>query len=157
NIEQILEMSQRLDDPFQQAVHLSRRGRNAFNQGDWQEARRDLEDALLRFPRPVGAGMATALPYSLGLLRQAVRETAEAQQLFETAIEKGGVEITALVSRWAQTALAEAEVLEGHPEQACSRLEALLSQTTVQDLGIIYALPILAWVQLAVGASEQAE
>ena len=94
NIEQILEIEQRLDDRFQQAVYVSRRGRNAFYQGDWQAAQGDLEDALLRFPQPLGAGMATALPYSLGLLRQAAGKKEEARQLFETAIKKGQAHIS---------------------------------------------------------------
>src|SRR5262249_40521577 len=144
-IEQALEQSERVDDLFWIVVLVSRRGRNAFFRGDWEQAQRDLEHAVRAIPERMSRGAFLVRHYSLGLLRKEKGGQEEARRLFATAIAEATSNDNLLVIHRAQMALAEADLLKGRSEQACNRLEPLLAQREDLGLGVTELLPMLGW------------
>src|SRR5262245_9023043 len=116
-LEQMLTIAERTDHQIWTAQLVSRRGRNAYFQGDWTLARRDLEDAVHRFPQHVFAGPGQFIPLFLGWLRQAEGKHDEARQLFDLILQAWtDTGPTAFLLR--QAAVAEEEILAGRLEAA---------------------------------------
>lgn len=59
--------------------------------------------------------------------------------------------------RSGQEALAEQELLQGKPEAALARLEALVEGSDPEELGMVRLLPCLAWAYLESGNEARAE
>ena len=86
-----------------------------------------------------------------GQLRLAQGESDAGGELLEEAValaEQTG-DLQAL--RWAQTALAERDLLAGQPDAARARLVPLLDRPGQQEGLVTYLLPYLAWASLELG------
>jgi tetratricopeptide (TPR) repeat protein len=152
----MLTIAERMDDPTWTAQLLSRLGRIAFYEGDWTQARQDLEDAFHRFPQRAFGGIGQFIPFSLGLLRQAEGKHEEAKQLFDLILQ-AWTSTGPLVFYMTQAVVAEKEILAGCLESARARVEPLLGQVDAQVLVSTQLRPMFAWVQVELGALERAE
>jgi ATP/maltotriose-dependent transcriptional regulator MalT len=158
-VERALALVGQLADPLATEVLLVRRGLNAYASGDWRLARENYDQAQT-MARQLGASWVS--PYVAlgpGQLRLAQGESDAGGALLEEAVtlaEQTG-DLQAL--RWAQTALAERDLLAGQPDAARARLAPLLDRPGQQEGLVTYLLPYLAWASLELGedgaAAEQ--
>jgi tetratricopeptide (TPR) repeat protein/transcriptional regulator with XRE-family HTH domain len=149
--DQALVAAERLGDPAVLASMHCNRGDIDFSQGNWDQTRAHLAqaDALLEH---VEASWVTAFPpVQLGLLELAQSPLAAGAVSLEHAADlatrTGNVEAL----RWAQTALAERDLLDGQPEKARARLEPLLDRHGQQEPDVTRMLPFLAWARALTG------
>jgi class 3 adenylate cyclase/tetratricopeptide (TPR) repeat protein len=156
-IQRALEVAERLGDPTWTAFMVYRRGFHAFMVGEWERARADLERAA-EMARQVGTSWVSAqVLFGLGLLSLAEGQRKEGVQYLEEVItlaERSG-DLRAL--RLAHSALAEHDLLEGHPDSARLHLEPLLDSPGQQERHVTLLLPLLAWAHLDQGDESQAE
>lgn len=156
-VERALTLADQLADPLDSELLLLRRGLNAYAAGNWQQARGDYEQAQ-RLAQQLGASWVSAyIALGPGQLRLAQGDLAEGSALLEEAVrlaEQAG-DLQAL--RWAQTALAERDLLAGQPAAAHARLQPLLDRPGQQEGLVTYLLPYLAWASLDLGDGAAAE
>ncbi len=155
-IEQAMELAEAMGDLAWYTILLHRRGRNAFFQGHWKEARQDMESALSRLRQGSISGHGGTAAFSLGLLSLAEGRWAEARQLFDTSITLATAQGEQLTLRWTQTAWAEWELLQDQPAQARLRLEPLLDRAGEEEHAVTQLLPMLGWAALDLDEIEQA-
>lgn len=156
-VERALALVGQLSDPLATELLLVRRGLNAYASGDWRRAHEDYEQARA-MSRQLGASWVS--PYIAlgpGQLRLARGEMEAGSVLLDeaaTLAEQAG-DLQAL--RWAQTALAEHDLLAEHPAAAHARLVPLLDHPGQQEALVTYLLPYLAWAALDLGRDDEAE
>jgi tetratricopeptide (TPR) repeat protein/transcriptional regulator with XRE-family HTH domain len=155
--ERALAVGERQGDPLDVASMLCGRGWLAFCRGNWDGARADLEQAMA-INRRIGVSWDAALPpLFLGLLclAEGSWETASRHLQDSSAMaERSG---DPFVLRWAQSLLAECDLLAGHAEAACTRLRPLLDQPGLEELVVTTdVLPRLAWAHLELGDTDPA-
>jgi tetratricopeptide (TPR) repeat protein len=156
-VERAYELMERLGDPLMIALLALRRGMNQYGLGEWQLAFAEFLRAHA-LTGELGASWVSAYTsLGLGQIYLARGETARGTDLLEQSVtlaERSG-DLQAL--RWAQTALAEHDILEGRPESARARLEPLLDRPGLQEGLVTYLLPYLSWACLDSGDLQQAE
>jgi tetratricopeptide (TPR) repeat protein len=92
----------------------------------------------------------------LGQLGLAQGAGARAVAQLEEAIRLAGASGDLQAVRWAQTALAEGELLAGKAQDARKRLEPLLDRPGQQEVLVTYLMPYLAWAYLEISDEERA-
>jgi tetratricopeptide (TPR) repeat protein len=125
--------------------------------GDWERARA-YDEEMVSLSRPLGASRISWYPLvALGAFSLYAGEWDEAHRHLQEALS-AGVETQDLeLIRRSQRLLAELDILEGRPETARGRLEALLDRPGVgEEEDVMYLLPLLAWAYLALGDLERA-
>src|SRR5262249_15183405 len=65
--------------------------------------------------------------------------------------------IRPMALRWTQMTLAERDLLDGYPYEACARLEPLLDRGRYQETDVTRLLPFLAWAYLELGEEPRAQ
>jgi tetratricopeptide (TPR) repeat protein len=155
-VERALALVAQLSDPLATELLLLRRGLNAYASGDWQQAHEDYQQAH-EMSHQLGASWVS--PYVAlgpGQLRLARGELAAGSVLLDEAAalaEQAG-DLQAL--RWAQTTLAERDLLAEQPAAAHARLVPLLDHPGQQEALVTYLLPYLAWAALELGREDEA-
>ncbi|WIG59112.1 MAG: hypothetical protein OJF49_001859 [Ktedonobacterales bacterium] len=156
NVERALELAERVGDPINVALMMLRRAMNRYLLGEWSGARGDFERAEA-IMRQVDASWVSAYT-ALGLGQQylATGEHERGVQHLHEAVARaeGSGDLQAL--RWAQSALAEDELLAGRPEAARARLTPLRGGQDEQAGMVTYLLPYLAWAELELGEEDAA-
>ena len=150
-----LELAERRGDPVSVVFFLFSRGYSDFYRGDWMGAR-----AHLRRAEAVGrATPSWCAPYPLmGLGQLSLAEgawEAATGYLEESLIpaEAAG-DVQAL--RYAQSLLAERDLLDGRPEAVITRLSPLLDRPGLEEVSVTEILPLLAWARLELGDHDAA-
>jgi tetratricopeptide (TPR) repeat protein len=131
------------------------RGWIAFYAGEWVAARRDFEQAAA-IGREVGPFFGSFYPpLGLGMLCLAEGAQAEASRHLgecERLLRSGG---DAYMRRQVAWVLAERDLGEGQPEEACARLAPSLAQGALEE-DTAPSLPLLAQALLALGEMGEA-
>ena len=156
-VEQAYELMERLGDPLMIALLALRRGMNQYGLGEWQLAFAEFQRAHALTGELGVSWVSAYTSLGLGQIYLARGETERGTDLLEQSVslaERSG-DLQAL--RWAETALAEHDILEGRPESARARLEPMLDRPGLQEGLVTYLLPYLAWACLDSGDPEQAE
>ncbi len=158
-VERALALVGQLADPLTTELLLVRRGLNAYASGDWQRARESYDQAQA-MARQLGASWVS--PYVAlgpGQLRLAQGNLATRRRTAGGGGGAGRTDGDLQALRWAQTALAERDLLAGQPDAARTRLLPLLDRPGQQEGLVTYLLPYLAWASLDLGedgaAAEQ--
>ena len=155
-VERALALVEQLSDPLATELLLLRRGLNAYASGDWRQSHEDYDQAR-EMSRQLGASWVS--PYIAlgpGQLRLARGEMEAGSVLLDEAAalaEQAG-DLQAL--RWAQSALAERDLLAEQPAAAHARLVPLLDHPGQQEALVTYLLPYLAWAALDLGREGEA-
>jgi tetratricopeptide (TPR) repeat protein len=145
-----------LDDPVLVAYMWSNHGSPAFNLGDWKQARKDFERGIALM-RPLRPSWASAWPpLLLGQLCLAEGQQDEGCRLLDEATVRAARNADLQALRWAHGALAERELLQGKPDLAIGRLEALLDLPGEQVIDVTNLLPLLAWAYSDLGMEHGA-
>ncbi len=152
-----LALAEEIGDPLMIGLMVFRLGMDRFALGAWDAARDDFARAA-DIVRQVGASWLT--PYAAtgrGLLALAEgRMDATAALLGEaTALAGRSGDLQAL--RWAESALAERDLLAGNPTAARDRLAPLLDRGGQREGLVTYLLPLAAWAALDSGDPAEAE
>ncbi len=149
-----LAVAERLGDPALIIDATVRLVAVAFFEGDWGQARRDLERLE---PLPERMVQQAGLLLERGRLCLAEGKWEEAACYLEecSAFARHS---NLVQERVVQSYLAERDLLEGRPEMARARLLPLLDREEgVQEREVTgYVLPVLAWAYLELGEVEQA-
>jgi tetratricopeptide (TPR) repeat protein/transcriptional regulator with XRE-family HTH domain len=155
-VERALTLADPLADPLITELLLMRLGMNTFAAGDWTRAHDDYTHAQ-ELQRQLGMSWVSAyIALGVGQLQMARGELAPGTDQLETGValaEQVG-DLQAL--RWAQTVLAERDLLAGKAEAAHARLVPLLDRPGEQEGVVTYLLPYLAWASLDLGRDEEA-
>jgi tetratricopeptide (TPR) repeat protein len=152
-IERSVEVTQRVGDPNLIAYMLQNLGEVLTDLGDWEGAQLTLDQAM-EMVRLLGSSWYAAYPpLMLGQLRLYQGEWGEAARLLEEAVAIAGPREDRQALEYAQTWLAELDLLEGRPEAVLTRLEPLASD---KDATLPRLLPYLALAQLELGEVDQA-
>jgi tetratricopeptide (TPR) repeat protein len=155
--EQTLALAEQLGDPTLLAFVLNTHGYNAFQRGDWRQAREEFEQAAALLRR---AGLPWGAAYALfNLCTQMMLEGRweDAAPAFEEALVLAERQQELEALRWAQSSLAERELLIGQPQRAYERLTPLLDGLDRQESGAAHLLTMLAWTHLEQGEHDQAQ
>ena len=156
-VERALALTEQLGDPLVTELLVLRRGMNAYATGNWQQARGDFERAR-ELTQQLGISWVSAYTaLGLGQLRLAQGEAGVASALLEESVTLADEAGDLQALRWAQTALAERDLLAGEPAAARDRLQPLLDRPGQQEALVTYLLPYLAWAALDLGDEAQAE
>lgn len=144
-------------DIVQGALIRYYRGMLGIFAGHWEQARADFEHAVTTM-RPIASAWTSAYPL-LGLgylcLLQGQWESAAAHLQEAIAVAERSGDVQAL--RSALVALAEHDLLEGHPDAARGRLARLLDRTDADaGEGSSQCVALLAWAYLDLGDLDQA-
>jgi tetratricopeptide (TPR) repeat protein/transcriptional regulator with XRE-family HTH domain len=151
------ELMERLGDPLMIALLVLRRGMNEFALGEWQQARADF---LLAHQMTGELGVSWVSAYTslgLGQCYLATGEREQAVALLEESVALAGRSGDLQALRWAESSLAEYDLLEDQPEAARLRLEPLLDRPGLQEGLVTYIMPYLAWAYLEKGDLGRAE
>lgn len=155
NIERSLHMAQRVGELASMGYSQVMIGWILYYQGEWGKAEAFVTRGA-EVIHSVGSSWYSAYPpLQLGRLRLAQGAWIEAARSLEECVAIAGPigDIQAL--QGAHRLLGELEVLQGHPEAACARLEPLAGSEPTFDL--IGLLATLAWAQLDSGLVIQAD
>jgi tetratricopeptide (TPR) repeat protein/transcriptional regulator with XRE-family HTH domain len=158
--ERALLAAERRGDPVLMASSIMQVGWIAVLCGDWDRARgyyaqaQAIHRRICLDPRSCEVG---GLMVALGQLRQregaweeAFHYLEEGRIIFTPQGKRSGL-------RWAQSLLAERDILAGQPEAARTRLLPLLDRWGVEEQMVtICVLPVLAWAHLELGDMDQA-
>jgi len=155
--ERALAVAEQLGDPAQIAFMAGNCGFMAHYLGHWRQTRLYCERAMA-VSRELGVALVSEYPLlNLGLLAMTEGAWDEATRYLEDSVRvaERGHDLQAL--RFAQSWLAERDVLDGRPEAAEARLVSLLDRPglTEQDVTILI-LPPLAWARLEQGETAAA-
>ncbi|HEX6779361.1 MAG TPA: AAA family ATPase, partial [Ktedonobacterales bacterium] len=155
--EQALTLAEQLGDPTLLAFALNTHGYNAFQRGEWTQARQEFEQATALM-RQVGLPWgATYALFNLGALLMAQGQWDAAAPYFEEALALAERRQEQEALRWAQSDLAERELVSGQPQRAYERLRPLLDGLDRQESGAAHLLITLAWAHLERGETDQAQ
>jgi len=148
-VERALRLAKQLGDPLGIELMTLRRGLNAFATGDWQRARTDFERAVgaTRQMDVSWVTMYAALGWGMLCLARGDGDTGERNLAEAVTLGKRSGDLQAL--RWAESALAEHDLLSGRPAPARERLEPLLDRPGQQEGMVTYLMPYLTWAYLA--------
>ncbi|HLJ81358.1 MAG TPA: tetratricopeptide repeat protein, partial [Ktedonobacterales bacterium] len=143
-----LRLAEQLGDPLGIELMTLRRGMNAFATGDWQRSRADFERAVdaTRQMDVSWVTMYAALGWGMLCLARGDDDAGERHLAEAVALGERSGDLQAL--RWAQSALAEHDILNGRPASARDRLEPLLDRPGQQEGMVTYLMPYLAWAYL---------
>ncbi|HEX6796634.1 MAG TPA: AAA family ATPase [Ktedonobacterales bacterium] len=152
-----LALAEEVGDPLAVGLMTMRRGINRCISGAWLPAREDFERAR-RVLAPIGASWAGVYaPLGLGQLCLMTGDHDAATVHLEHAIALASEIRDLQALRWAQSALAERELLRGAAEAARDRLLPLRDQPGQQESLVTYLLPYLAWAHLELGEASAAD
>ncbi|MGH2505236.1 MAG: hypothetical protein ACRDID_22220, partial [Ktedonobacterales bacterium] len=145
-----------LGDPSVIAFMASNHGGPAFNAGDWAGARTDFERGL---DLSHDAEESWATPWAMVLLGQldvvqGDDACGERRLLEGSAHAKRNGDLQA--QRWAQSTLAEHDLLQGNPLAAYQRLAPLIDQERPRDVDEYVLLPLFAWAALEMAQESRA-
>ncbi len=150
-VRRALDLSKGLGDPIVLALMTLRRGMTSFVLGSWDDALADYQSAEARM-REVGPAWVSAYTLiGLGQLNLARGESESGSLLLSQAVDLSEHSGDLQALRWAQTSLAEYDLLAGRPQAARQRLEPLLDRPGQQEGLVTYLLPYLAWACAASG------
>lgn len=160
-----LEAAERLGHPFPLKCLLSSIGEQSFYAGDWTGAR----DYHERAAAAMGTSSETpesGPPEYMERIHLGIVALAEGQIAVATAALEEGILAASPQPRdpqgdpvpltLAHEALAELDVLEGHPEAARGRIESVLESLEGMDRLRIKLLPLLAWAYADLGEEDRA-
>jgi tetratricopeptide (TPR) repeat protein/transcriptional regulator with XRE-family HTH domain len=150
-------VSQRLGDPLYILRTLSHRAMCRICTGEWEAARRDLEQ-VAAMQRQLGiSSMTTAALWGLGNLHRLQGAWDQATSELEEAIARaeGGNDLMHLLLCHGD--LAVIEICKGQPSAACTRLVPLLDLEGMSRQQMHAILPRLAWSKLELGEMGAAE
>jgi len=140
--------ARRLGDPVHLALALAGVGMVAWYRGDWEEARRTLDEAHAEIQHaeativlPYVAGMQGMIELAMGQSQVGAEHLALAVHLAERIGDL-------LPQRFAQAALAEADLVQGRPARARERLLPLLDHDDQHETFATRLLPLVAWAEL---------
>lgn len=155
-MERALIVARRLGNPAQIAFGTAGHAFLAFLAGDWSRARLELNHALA-LGREIGAYWRGMYPLIyLGYLDLAEGMWSAAVEHLEEGIVQAQRCGELQAVRFGQTALAEHDVLAGHPDAAYARLIPLLEGGTAEEWYVTVMLPVLAWALLDLGRVDEA-
>jgi tetratricopeptide (TPR) repeat protein len=157
NVERALALVERSGDPLALQLMVLRRGLNAFGTGDWEQSQHDFERSAAIREQTGETWVSAYTALGLGQLGLAQGTGAQAVAQLEEAIRLAGSSGDLQALRWAQTALAEGELLAGKAQVARERLQPLLDRPGQQEVLVTYLMPYLAWAHLELGDEERAE
>ncbi|MGH2515997.1 MAG: tetratricopeptide repeat protein, partial [Ktedonobacterales bacterium] len=150
-VERALRLAEQMGDPLGIELMRLRRGMNAFASGDWVYAQADFERAV-EATRQMDVSWVTmyaALGWGMLCLARSENETGERSLAEAVALGERSGDLQAL--RWAQSALAEYDILHGRFASARERLEPLLDRPGQREGMVTYLQPYLAWAYLELG------
>jgi predicted ATPase/DNA-binding XRE family transcriptional regulator len=156
-LDRAVEAARRLGDPSLIAYIVSNQAGLAFTVGEWAQAAVAYEQAVAlvqQMNQPWGA-VYSLLGLGQLCLAEGRWEAASAYYAEAMALAERNGNLEAL--QIGQTALAERDLLEGHPEQAWTRLEPLVSQLGQPAMRVLPLLVSVAWTRLALGDVAEAE
>lgn len=155
-VERALALAEQLGDPLLTELMTLRHGLNAFVSGSWSRARQDFERAatLMRQVGMSWVSMYCQLGMGIVQLAQGEEETALANLRDAVELAERGSDLQAL--RWAQSSLAEHDLLNERAEAARARLEPLLDRPGHEEGMVTYLMPMLAWAYLDLDLPDQA-
>ncbi len=156
-VEQALELMERLGDPLMIALLMLRRGMNEDALGDWKQAFADFDRAHQSTAQLGVSWVSAYTSLGLGQFYLATGEPERATALLEESVTLARRSGDLQALRWAETSLAEHDLLEGRPGAARDRLEPLLDRPGLQEGLVTYLLPYLAWACLELGDGAQAQ
>jgi tetratricopeptide (TPR) repeat protein len=156
-ITRALAVAERMGDPAWTAFLTDRCGEIRFSLGQWDEAHLDYERAVAMM-RELGASWESAYPLLLlGQLLLARGEWEAGAASLDEAIARAQQSDDLQALRMAQSALAERDLVEGHPAAALERLAPLLDRPGQREMYATMLLPLLAWAHLEQDEPAQAE
>ena len=151
-----LAVAEQLGDPALIVFMACNRGAVAFDTGDWSQARVHLERATA-LSRQTGRFQHSTSPLvALGRLCLAEGDWDAASCYLEEALATAEHHDNLAAQLDAQTALAERDLWEGHPEAARARLVPLLDHLDLAGEWASAPLSWLAWAHLELGNVDQA-
>jgi tetratricopeptide (TPR) repeat protein/transcriptional regulator with XRE-family HTH domain len=152
-------VAERLGDPALLASVLCNRGDIDFSCGKWERADHDFERASA-IARQIGISWVSPFPpVAHGVLLLARGQWGSASHQIEVAIDLAERTANVEVLRWAHSAVAERELLQGRPDAiraARKRLEGLLDRHGHEEVDVTRILPLLAWACIETGDEERA-
>jgi tetratricopeptide (TPR) repeat protein len=156
-MDRALHVAEQLGDPVQLALVTCNRGQSAFYVGEWSQAHSYHERAVMMMSH-LDRSLISAYPLGgLGvlLLAEGQREvgTSYLQEIASTGQRSDDLGLL----RYARCALAECDLLDGHPEKVVTALTPLLDQPGREETGVIKLLPLLAWAYLQSGDVSKAD
>lgn len=152
-----LALAEETGDPLIIGLMVFRLGMDRFALGAWEGARKDFARAAA-IVRQVGASWLT--PYAAtgrGLLALAEGQMEAAGALLGEAGALAGRSGDLQALRWAESALAERDLLAGNPVAARDRLAPLLDRGGQREGLVTYLLPLAAWAALDSGDPAEAD
>lgn len=155
-VERALALAERLGDPLLIELMTLRHGMNAFVSGGWFRARQDFERAAALMRQVGMSWVSMYCQLGMGIVQLAQGEETTALNNLRDAVEMAerGGDLQAL--RWAQSSLAEHDLLHGRPDVARARLEPLLDRPGQEEGMVTYLMPILAWAYLDLDLLDEA-
>jgi tetratricopeptide (TPR) repeat protein/transcriptional regulator with XRE-family HTH domain len=154
-VERASTVAERMGDPTMIAFMRCRRGKNAFYMGDWHTARVCFEAAAADVQAVGTSWMSAHLPLCLGHLYLVEGEYESGAAYLNAAIEVAGHRGNVQVLQYAQSVLAERELLAGDAGAALAHLQPLLDHAA-PNAELAMALPLLAWASMLLGDEQQA-
>lgn len=128
-----VEVAERLSDPELISLAYSSRSLASGDLGEWDKAAGDIDRALTR-GRQIGAGDATAFALLRhGELCVQSGDVAEATRALEECLEMVERSGNLFHLRRVGTALAQRDMLLGHPKKACARLISLIEESSEEE------------------------
>jgi predicted ATPase/DNA-binding XRE family transcriptional regulator len=152
-----LALAEQLGDPVEVASMVYLRGGIVYEVGEWDQAREDFERAITRIRQFDTSFRSPGPALALGALCLCEGRWGDASTYFAEAMALVGDTPSHEVLRVAQWSQAERDLVQGHPELACARLEPLLDRPGQQEIDVTTLLPLLAWAYLDLGDEERAE
>lgn len=150
------EVAERLGDPSAIAFMTFKLGWNAFDLGDWPQARIQLERSLAT-ARSAGASQRVPYPlFGFGLLYVATGEWDHASAVLDEGILLSGQIGDLQIHRFLQWVAADKDLLAKRPDLARARLEPLLDRANMQEMDVTVLLPLLAEAHLQMNDLYQA-
>src|SRR5262249_36372118 len=130
-IEQGLALAEQIGDQPSAIFAQHRRGRNAVFRGGWTQAERGIEGGLRRAeelavanqvrPGLFAVARGDFFHFGVGLLRLAEGVRDEATRLLDVELAHAAMQtIRPMALRWTQMTLAERDLLDGYPYEACA-------------------------------------
>lgn len=155
-VERALALAEQMGDPLLIELMTLRHGLNAFVTSDWTRARSDFERAAALMHQIGMSWVSMYCQLGMGFLQLAQGDEGAALSNLHAAAElaERGGDLQAL--RWAQSSLAEHDLLNGRPDAARDRLEPLLDRPGHEEGMVTYLMPTLAWAYLDLDMMEKA-
>jgi tetratricopeptide (TPR) repeat protein len=155
--ERAFTLAEQMRNPSLVALALSNRGSNTFRHGEWQLAREQYEQALTLM-RQAGSPWGTTFTLlELGNVLMVQGHWEAAAPYYEEGLALAEQRQEQLPLWWAQSDLAERDLVSGQPQQAYERLAPLLAEQANREPGTLEPLTMLAWAHLELGELEQTQ